>query len=106
MWKNPALLTLWGGDFTSRVGESIFQIALLWYLLEVTQSSLSTGLITMISFVPALLVGVWAGVLVDRWSTPWNISGTSNSRVPRAGRSSLRCAAAALTSSATAAASS
>lgn len=67
MWKNPALLTLWGGDFTSRVGESIFQIALLWYLLEVTQSSLSTGLITMISFIPALVVGVWAGVLVDRW---------------------------------------
>ena len=67
MWKNPALLTLWGGDFTSRVGESIFQIALLWYLLEVTQSSLATGLITMISFIPALVVGVWAGVLVDRW---------------------------------------
>ncbi len=64
---NPGLLTLWGGEFTSRAGESFFQIALLWYLLEITESSLATGLITMISYLPALVVGAWAGVLVDRW---------------------------------------
>jgi MFS family permease len=68
MFRNPALLTLWGGEFASRIAESFFQIALLWYLLEVTQSSLATGLITMISYLPALVVGAWAGVLVDRWA--------------------------------------
>ncbi|MCZ6730423.1 MAG: MFS transporter [SAR324 cluster bacterium] len=67
MFRNPALLTLWGGEFASRVGESAFQLVLLWYLLEETGSSLNTGLVTMISFLPALLVGVWSGVLVDRW---------------------------------------
>ncbi|MCH9046406.1 MAG: MFS transporter [SAR324 cluster bacterium] len=66
MLRNPALLTLWGGEFASRIGESIFQIALLWYLLELTESSLHTGVVTMISYLPAFVVGVWAGVVVDR----------------------------------------
>ncbi len=61
------LLWLWGGEFASRVGESFFQIALLWYLLEATGSSGMTGLVTMIGYLPALVVGVGAGVLVDRW---------------------------------------
>jgi MFS family permease len=66
MPRNRALLTLWGGEFASRIGESLFQIALLWYLLERTGSSLATGVATMISYLPAFLVGVWAGVVVDR----------------------------------------
>ena len=65
--RNPALFTLWGGEFASRIGISVFQIALLWYLLEATaDDSLKTGLITMIGFLPAVVVGLWAGVLVDR----------------------------------------
>ena len=67
LWQNSSLLSLWGGELGSRVGESFFQIALLWYLLEVTESTLATGFVTMISFLPALVVGAWAGVLVDRW---------------------------------------
>ena len=66
MLRNRALLTLWGGEFASRIGESFFQIALLWYLLERTGSSLATGMVTMISYLPAFLVGAWAGVVVDR----------------------------------------
>ena len=42
--RNPALLTLWGGEFASRIGITVFQIALLWYLLERTgDDSLKTG---------------------------------------------------------------
>ena len=78
--NNPPLLTLWGGEFTSRVGESFFQIALLWYLLEVTGSSLATGLVTMVSFMPALVVGVWAGVLVDRWNFRAILTGANLAR--------------------------
>jgi MFS family permease len=66
MLRNRALLTLWGGELASRIGESLFQIALLWYLLELTGSALATGVATMISYLPAFLVGAWAGVLVDR----------------------------------------
>lgn len=64
---NRPLFSLWGGEFCSRIGESMFQIALLWYLLEATNSSLATGLVSMISYLPAIVVGLWAGVLVDRW---------------------------------------
>jgi MFS family permease len=66
MLRNRALLALWGGEFASRMGEGVFQIALLWYLLERTGSSLATGIVTMISYLPAFLVGAWAGVIVDR----------------------------------------
>ncbi len=66
MMRNRALLTLWGGEFTARIGESMFQIALLWYLLEVTGSSVATGLVSMISYLPAIVVGLWSGVIVDR----------------------------------------
>ncbi|MDH4247456.1 MAG: MFS transporter [Deltaproteobacteria bacterium] len=64
--RNPALLTLWVGELTARLGEGMFQIALLWFLLEVTGSSADTGLVTMITYAPAFLVGLWSGVLVDR----------------------------------------
>lgn len=67
LWHNRGLLVLWGGEMTSRIGESVFQIALLWYLLEVTQSTMATGLVTMVSYLPAFVVGVWSGVVVDRW---------------------------------------
>jgi len=66
MLRNRALLTLWSGEFASRIGESVFQIALLWYLLELTGSSMATGVVSMISYLPAFLVGIWAGVVVDR----------------------------------------
>ena len=49
MLKKRGLLAPWGGEFASRIGESVFQIALLWYLLEGTGSSLATGLVHMIS---------------------------------------------------------
>ena len=48
MGKNRELSTLWGGEFASRVGESFFQIALLWYLVETAGSHLAVGTVTMI----------------------------------------------------------
>ena len=66
MGKNRALWVLWGGELASRVGESFFQIALLWYLVETAGSNLAVGMITMVGYLPAIVVGVWAGVFVDR----------------------------------------
>jgi DHA3 family macrolide efflux protein-like MFS transporter len=81
MLRNRALLTLWAGEFASRIGESIFQIALLWYLLERTGSSLATGLVTMVSYLPAFLVGAWAGVLVDRMDYRRVMAGANAARI-------------------------
>jgi len=66
MWRNRALITLWGGEFASRIGISLFQVILLWYLLEITGSPGTTGLVTMLTYLPAVVVGLWAGVIVDR----------------------------------------
>ncbi|MEE8554754.1 MAG: MFS transporter [bacterium] len=66
MGGNRALWLLWAGEFASRIGESFFQITLLWYLVESLGSNLEVGLITMIGYLPALVVGMWAGVFVDR----------------------------------------
>lgn len=66
MGRNPALFTLWGGEFASRIGISLFQVILLWYLLERTGSPGTTGLVTMLTYLPAVMVGLWAGVIVDR----------------------------------------
>ena len=67
MGRNRALWMLWGGEFASRVGESFFQITLLWYLVETSGSTLEVGLATMFAYLPALVVGIGAGVWVDRW---------------------------------------
>jgi MFS family permease len=81
MLRNPALLTLWGGELASRIGEGIFQIALLWYLLERTDSTLATGVVTMISYLPAFVVGVWAGVIVDRLDYRRVMQGANGARL-------------------------
>jgi len=78
---NRPLFALWSGEFCSRIGESMFQIALLWYLLEATNSSLATGLVSMISYLPAIVVGLWAGVLVDRWPFVAVLQGANVARV-------------------------
>ncbi len=57
---------LWFGQVVSQAGDSLYQIALIWLLLEMTGSATVTGLVTMSSFLPTLLFGLWAGVLADR----------------------------------------
>ncbi len=63
----PVLL-LWGAQFCSQFGDSIFQIAFIWLVLDLTGSKAATGLAATISYLPALLFGVGAGLAVDRWN--------------------------------------
>ncbi|HDM77446.1 MAG TPA: MFS transporter [Deltaproteobacteria bacterium] len=62
---NRNLRLLWFGQVISQAGDSLYQIALIWLLLEMTGSATVTGLVTMSSFLPTLLFGLWAGVLAD-----------------------------------------
>jgi predicted MFS family arabinose efflux permease len=54
-------------QFLSQFGDSLFQIAFLWLLLDLTGSKSVTGLAATVSYLPPLLFGLVAGVLVDRW---------------------------------------
>lgn len=58
---------LWLGETISQLGDSVFQIALLWQTLELTGSSALTGLVAMAGTLPMLLFGLLAGALADRF---------------------------------------
>lgn len=67
--RGPSPLAFLGvAQFLSQFGDSLFYIAFIWLLLELTGSKSATGLAATISYLPALLFGVVAGFLVDRWS--------------------------------------
>ncbi len=59
---------LGAAQFLSQFADSVFYIAFIWLLLELTGSKSATGFAATLSYLPALLFGVVAGFLVDRWS--------------------------------------
>lgn len=67
-------------QFLSQFGDSLFMIVLVWLLLELTGSKAAAGLAATISYLPALLFGVVAGFLVDRWNRRNVMAGADASR--------------------------
>lgn len=58
---------LWIGQVIAWTGDSIYQIGLLWLILDLTGSQSLAGLIAAIGYLPALLLGLFLGALVDLW---------------------------------------
>ncbi len=56
---------LWIGQLIAWSGDSIYQIGLLWLILEMTGSRSLAGYIAAIGYLPALLLGLFLGALVD-----------------------------------------
>ena len=52
--KNIALL--WGAQMISSAGDAIYQLALLWIVLDITGSSVLTGLVAMGAHMPAIFL--------------------------------------------------
>ncbi|MDR7476009.1 MAG: MFS transporter, partial [Armatimonadota bacterium] len=63
--RNYALL--WWGQLVSEVGNRFHWVAVSLWVYSVTGSAGSVSLAVASMFVGSLLVGPWAGVLVDRW---------------------------------------
>jgi MFS family permease len=59
---------LWLAQIISAAGDAIYQIALFWLVLEITGSSTTTGLIAMAAFLPAMVFGLYAGVISDKYN--------------------------------------
>jgi len=57
---------LWGGQTISRLGDSLYRIALSWWILEETGSAVAMGALAVFSLVPMLLFLLVGGVIVDR----------------------------------------
>ena len=57
---------LWSGQTISRLGDSLYRIALSWWVLERTGSAAALGALAVFSLVPMLLFLLVGGVVVDR----------------------------------------
>jgi MFS transporter, DHA3 family, macrolide efflux protein len=58
---------LWLSQLISQSGDFIFEVALLWLVLETTGSVLDVGLVVTATIAPAVVLGPFLGVYVDRW---------------------------------------
>ena len=65
---NRNLTLLFSGQLVSQIGDSLYQIGLIWLVLEYTGSKSATGIVAMVSYLPVLLFGLIGGVLVDRFN--------------------------------------
>jgi DHA3 family tetracycline resistance protein-like MFS transporter len=69
--RNRPFAFLWSGQTISRLGDSLYRIALSWWVLEKTGSALAMGTVNIASMVPMLLFMLFGGVIVDRLPRSW-----------------------------------
>ena len=50
------------------IGRSIYDIAIIWLILDITNSEKLTGLIAMTTYLPAIFFGLFTGAIVDMYS--------------------------------------
>jgi MFS transporter, DHA3 family, macrolide efflux protein len=66
---NGAFSAMWLGQVISSLGDRIHQVALVFLVARATDNSpLALGLVFAAITVPGLIVGPFAGALVDRWN--------------------------------------
>ncbi len=63
--RDFALLSI--GQFVSAIGDGIHRVALIWWIYNVTGSPSTTGLLSLASMIPSILLSPYMGVLADRW---------------------------------------
>jgi MFS family permease len=64
--RNKAFRRLWYGQVVSQLGDWFDSIALFALLLRLTGSGQAVGVLMVAQFLPATIVGLWAGVIIDR----------------------------------------
>ena len=64
--KHRPFALLWTGQTISRLGDSLYRIALSWWVLEKTGSAVAMGTVLIFSQIPLLLFLLVGGVVVDR----------------------------------------
>ncbi len=60
--------TVWSGQAVSLLGSNLVQFALIWWLTKSTGSATILALATLAGLIPNILIGPFAGALVDRWN--------------------------------------
>jgi MFS transporter, DHA3 family, macrolide efflux protein len=64
--SRPFLL-LWVSQFVSQSGDFVFDVALIWLVLETTGSIFAVGVVVTAALLPTVVLSPILGVYVDRW---------------------------------------
>src|SRR5512142_520908 len=67
VFRNRNFSLMWWGQLVSTMGSALTSLAASIYVYRATGSALSVGLMLMATAAPSLLVGLFAGVFVDRY---------------------------------------
>ena len=67
VFRNRYFSLLWTGELVSTVGSALTSLAAGILIFRLTGSALSVGMMLMATALPTLLVGLVAGVFVDRY---------------------------------------
>lgn len=70
---NRNFTLVWTAGVVSQVGDWALSVGLIFYVYLLTGSTLATGTALIAAVVPQALVGLVAGVFVDRWSRKWTM---------------------------------
>src|SRR4051812_45184176 len=65
-FKHRSFTLLWVGQTISALGDSLYKLALSWWVLEATGSATIMGVVLILSFIPSTLFVLMGGVVVDR----------------------------------------
>ena len=63
--------TIWAGQAASIFGSALVQFALVWYLTQESGSATVLAMATVAAMLPQIVVGPFAGTLVDRLNRRW-----------------------------------
>jgi len=66
-WKRKFMM-LWTGQAISIFTSSVIQMAIVWYLTDITASAAVLTLATLLGFLPQAVLGPFTGVLIDRYN--------------------------------------
>lgn len=67
VFRHPAFRLLWTGQLVSTAGSALTSLAASIVVYRLTGSALSVGLMLVATALPSLVVGFFAGVVVDRY---------------------------------------
>lgn len=59
--------TIWSGQALSLFGSALVQFSLIWWLTQKTGSATVLAIATLVGMLPQIVIGPFAGALVDRW---------------------------------------
>jgi MFS transporter, DHA3 family, macrolide efflux protein len=71
VFANRRFRLLWSAQLVSSIGDALVDIAAAILVYRVTESTLAVGAVLMTTAAPPLLIGLFAGVFVDRYDRKW-----------------------------------